>query len=59
EFPPNAPSENQICSIISGFVKDTAYSNLHELGCTICGCLTQMIELTPIAEAKLDLSPLF
>jgi hypothetical protein len=55
-FPPISPSESLQHTIISNFCKDTSPEQFMESGCTVCGRLTSLSELTKLSESNLNMN---
>ncbi|KAI0337023.1 hypothetical protein BDW22DRAFT_1340583, partial [Trametopsis cervina] len=45
QFPPDPASTSRIHDIISGFVEDSAFEQINESGCAVCGCLSPNTDL--------------
>jgi hypothetical protein len=55
-FPPDPLSKKLSHTIITDFCKDTAPEMFVELGCAVCGRLTQRNKLTNLTDAGVDLN---
>jgi len=58
KFPPSPASDNLKETIIQEWCADTSPDSFMEGGCTVCGQLTLLSNLSKISELKCNLNPL-
>ncbi|KAJ7019610.1 hypothetical protein C8F04DRAFT_975459 [Mycena alexandri] len=55
DFPPKPPSKKLLCKIARGFCEEMDPAVFEEAGCAVCGQLTTLRELTPLASIPYSL----
>ncbi|KAI0346339.1 hypothetical protein BDW22DRAFT_1324081, partial [Trametopsis cervina] len=59
QFPPKPASVSHVHNIIQGFTKDSAFEQINETGCAVCGCLVLCSELQDIQSLNVDVKLLY
>ncbi|KAF6763376.1 hypothetical protein DFP72DRAFT_780758, partial [Ephemerocybe angulata] len=57
-FPPRPLSAQTTVSILSDFCDALSLDSIEEYGCAVCGQLTRLLDLVPLAEVNCSLTPL-
>ncbi|KAJ7041721.1 hypothetical protein C8F04DRAFT_907649, partial [Mycena alexandri] len=55
EFPPRPPSDKLLCTIARDFCGEMDPAVFEEAGCTVCGQLTALRELTELKDVSYSL----